>query len=121
MRTSEVGDSSLARQAALISLLHLTFDALPPPDAFQIFLINHTNDGLRPLRLSLERLTHLLTSTSTSLDPDNLSLRFLPAAGDEAAVVTVEEAVLGVLERCWEFSELEEREEQAEAAVEACA
>lgn len=33
------------------------------------------------------------------------------------AVVTVEAAVLGVLERCWEFSELDEREEQVEVAV----
>ncbi|BGP11048.1 hypothetical protein JCM10049v2_006947 [Rhodotorula toruloides] len=117
LRTSEVDDSSLQRLAALVSLLHLAFDALPPAQSLQFFLLDCASDALRPLRLSLERLTHLLTSTSTSLDPDNLSLRFLPAAGDGVAVVTVEAAVLGVLERCWEFSELDEREEQVEVAV----
>ncbi|BGP35031.1 hypothetical protein JCM10296v2_006861 [Rhodotorula toruloides] len=119
VRTGDVDDSSLERLGALVSLLHLTFQALPPSDALQLFLISRTTDAVRPLQLSLERLTHLLTSTSTSLDPDNLSLRVLPAAGDGASVVTVEEAVLGVLERCWDFSELEEREERAEAADEA--
>ncbi|BGP27327.1 hypothetical protein Rt10032_c28g6844 [Rhodotorula toruloides] len=118
MRASQIDDSALQRLSALVSLLHLAFDALLPPATLQLFLPSPPTDPQRPLRLSLERLTHLLTTTSTSLDPDNLSLRFLPAAGG-GAEVTVEEAVLGVLERCWNFSELDERKEQAEAVIEA--
>lgn len=118
MQTCEIEDAQLERLAALVSLLHLAFDALPPPDALRFFLVNDAANTLRPLRLSLERLTHLLTSTSPTLDADTLSLRVLSAPGGDEAV-TVEEAVLGVLERCWEVSELDEREGQVEAASEA--